>query len=457
MALRKILIANRGEIACRVMESCRGMDIGTVAVFSEADADAKHVEMADDAVAIGPAPAAQSYLNADAILRAAAETGAEAIHPGYGFLAEDPAFADAVETVGLVWIGPRPQTIADMGDKHQARRIAEAAGVPILPGSGPINAEDTATLARTAEAIGYPLLVKAAAGGGGIGMGLVEDPAELAAQVGKTAALAARNFANGTVYLERYITNARHVEVQVFGYGNGAGVHFFNRDCSVQRRFQKIIEEAPAPHIPPKVRDGMYDAAMNLVRSQRYRGAGTVEFIVDRDAETFYFLEMNTRIQVEHPVTEMITGIDLVRSQIELAGGTLEPAAQSEIEMHGAAIECRIYAERPEKNFLPSPGTLSRFQVPDAMDDLRIDTGLRQGDTITPHYDPLIAKVIVRGPDRGAAIDLMVPVLEHVDIAGPSTNLDFLDRVLRDPVFRLSLPTTQYVSAGSYLTIPSNR
>jgi len=447
VALSRILVANRGEIACRILRTCREMGIDTVAVHSEADARALHVEMAGRAVGIGPPPAAESYLDQAALLAAARESGADAVHPGYGFLAESASFAAAVEAAGLAWIGPRPSTIADMGDKERARDIARAAGVPVLAGSARFRAGDTAGLDEASREVGFPLLVKAAAGGGGIGMTLVDSPPTLAPQVERTCALAKRSFGDDSVYLERFVARARHVEVQVFGFGDGEGVHLFDRDCSVQRRYQKIVEEAPAPALPDAVREAMRAAALALVRHQRYRGAGTVEFVYDVERESFHFLEMNTRIQVEHTVTEMITGIDLVRCQIELAGGTLARAALA-VQPRGAALECRVYAERPEKNFLPSPGVLTRFELPATGPALRIDHGLRAGDRITPYYDPLLAKVITHGADRGEAIARMCEALDAVAIEGPSTNLAFLGRLLRDAGFRAGPATVGTLPAA---------
>lgn len=445
MTIKKVLIANRGEIACRVIKSCKALGIATVAVHSEADADAMHVKLADEAHLIGPPQAAKSYLDQAAVLAAARASGADAVHPGYGFLAENPRFAQAVQEAGLIWIGPAPKTIEDMGDKERARDIAKASLVPVLPGSPRFGPGDTAGMADAADAVGYPLLVKAAAGGGGIGMRLVENAEALMAAVGSTQTMAERSFGDGTVYFEYFIPNARHVEVQVFGFGDGHGVHLFERDCSVQRRFQKIIEEAPAAGIIERERRAMRDAAMALVRHERYAGAGTVEFIYDRDTDHFYFLEMNTRIQVEHAVTEMITGVDLVAWQIQLAGGDFTPPAQDEIEANGAAIECRIYAERPEKNFLPSPGEITRFELPAASGNLRIDTGVALGDKITPYYDPMIAKLIAKGEDRLGAIAGMLAALSETKIEGPSTNTAFLAEVMADPVFRDDLPSTHYV------------
>jgi 3-methylcrotonyl-CoA carboxylase alpha subunit len=445
MSIKKILIANRGEIACRIICSCQDLGIATVAVYSEADAAARHVEMADEAIEIGPPPAAKSYLVQNAVLAAARTSSADAVHPGYGFMAENPRFAEAVAAANLIWIGPRAKTIEDMGDKERARDIAKASHVPVLPGSARFAVGELAGLAEAGKAVGYPLLVKAAAGGGGIGMRLVDDAETLEKQVETTQTLAERSFGDGTVYLEFYIPNARHIEVQVFGFGDGNGVHVFDRDCSVQRRFQKIIEEAPATNLPNATRRAMQNAALALVRHERYAGAGTVEFILDRDTGRFYFLEMNTRIQVEHAVSEMITGLDLVRWQIQLAGGDFSPPDQDDIKANGVAVECRIYAERPEKKFFPSPGEITRFDLPTVSEYLRIDTGVRKGDTITPFYDPMIAKLITHGADREGALNAMLTALDQVHIEGPSTNAAYLEQVLNDTDFRVELPSTRYV------------
>ncbi len=443
--IERLLIANRGEIACRIIRTCRAMGIATIAVYSEPDREALHVTRADASYPIGPPPVARSYLDGAAILRAAASGGADAVHPGYGLLAENAGFAHAVEDAGLVWIGPEPATIEAMGDKHEARRLATAAGIPVLPGSGRLEPGEALDHDALGAAIGFPLLVKAAAGGGGIGMRVVAEPAELGAQIETAQRLAARTFGDPSVYLERYVANARHVEVQVFGFGDGRGFHLFDRDCTVQRRFQKVIEEAPAPALAERVRRTMHEAALELLRGQRYRGAGTVEFIYDRDREVFYFLEMNTRIQVEHAVTEMITGVDIVRCQIEAAGGVFRSAAQGDYRASGHAIECRIYAERPEKHFLPSPGRLARLRFPPRSPDLRIDTGVREGDRITPYYDPMIAKLICRGRDREAAIARMRRALAGTEIEGVGTNLEFLGSTLDDPEFRRAEMTTRFV------------
>ncbi len=442
---QRVLIANRGEIACRIMRSCRALGLETVAVYSEADAEALHVHLANAAQAIGPAPAKQSYLVADNILAAAEASGSDAIHPGYGFLAENPGFAQSVLDRGLTWIGPRPANIRDMGDKERARLLAKAAGVPILPGSPRFDPDNLGGLDEAAAEIGFPLLVKASAGGGGIGMRRLDGPAELGAVVAATQTAAARFFGDGTVYLERYLPRPRHVEIQVFGLGEGHAVHVFERECSIQRRYQKIIEESPSPGISPTTRTAMAAAALALARQERYLGAGTVEFVVD-DKENFYFLEMNTRIQVEHPVTEMITGLDLVGLQIRLARGEdLSWLTQARVARDGHAIECRIYAENPAKNFLPSPGTLTTFEPPAEGDGVRVDTGVRGGDQITIHYDPLVAKVVAHGASRDAAADKMLAALADFRVEGVATNISFLARAMAHPAFRAGRTHTGFV------------
>ena len=444
--MQKLLIANRGEIACRIMRSARSLGIATVAVYSEADADARHVAEADEALPIGPPAAKESYLVADKIIAAARESGADAIHPGYGFLAENPAFAQAVEDAGLIWVGPTAESIAAMGDKERARTVARDAGLPIVPGSARLTADGPSGLDEAAQAVGFPLLVKASAGGGGIGMRQVDDPAKLADVVGATQTMAERAFGDGTVYLERLVQRPRHVEIQVFGHGDGRGFHLMERECSVQRRFQKIVEEAPSPAVDSALRARMADAALALVERERYRGAGTVEFILAPDGE-FYFLEMNTRIQVEHPATEMITGLDLVGLQLRLARGEdLSGLAAPAAGPDGHAIECRIYAENPNKNFLPSPGLLERFAPPTEGDGIRLDTGVTEGDRITPFYDPMIAKLVARGSDRSAAIDRMLTALGEFRIEGIVTNIDFLLKVIDHDAFRAGNTHTGFVN-----------
>jgi 3-methylcrotonyl-CoA carboxylase alpha subunit len=434
--VKRVLIANRGEIACRVIAACRGLGLDAVAVYSDADREARHVRLADQSHHIGPSRVDRSYLNVDAVLEAARSAGADAIHPGYGLLSENAAFAEAVNRAGLVWIGPEPATIAAMGDKGRARAIAAEAGVPVLPGSPRFSEAAADEVALHGEATGYPLLVKAAGGGGGIGMRRVDRPEDLAAVVEATQAMAARAFGNPTVYLERYVPRARHIEVQVFGFGDGRAVHLYERECSVQRRFQKVIEEGPSPALDPATRRAMTEAAVSLAANQSYAGAGTVEFIFDDDTGGFYFLEMNTRIQVEHAVTEMITGLDLVGMQLRLArGDDFSGFGQEQVGASGHAIELRVYAENPAKNYLPSPGRLSRARLPSG-EGIRVDTGFDAGDEITPHYDPLIAKLIVRGADRADAIARGRAALGATAIEGPATNLALLRAVLDHPAFK---------------------
>ena len=418
--VNKILIANRGEIARRVAASCRRLGIKSVAVYSEVDAQSAHVADADEAYLIGTARPQDSYLRVDRLLEVAAKCGANAVHPGYGFLSENAGFAEAVGAAGLTWIGPEPASIRDMGDKQRARDIAIAAGVPVVPGSRRFETGDLGGLEKAAEVVGFPLLVKAAGGGGGIGMRRVDQADQLKEVAAATQSMAEKAFGNGAIFLERYIPKARHVEIQVFGFGDGNAIHLLERDCSLQRRFQKVIEESPAPNLPPLVRDSMAAAAIALCRATRYRGAGTVEFIVDAATFDFYFLEMNTRIQVEHPVTEMVTSQDLVAMQVELARGSLVPLDQAAVRATGHAIEARLYAENPAKKFMPSPGRLQRFRPPQG-DGVRVDAGYREGDTITPFYDPMVAKVIAHGATRDAARDKLITALRGFELEGIQT------------------------------------
>jgi 3-methylcrotonyl-CoA carboxylase alpha subunit len=443
--MRTLLVANRGEIACRVIRAARALGLRTVAVYSAADANAQHVALADAAVAIGGPKPADSYLRIPAILQAVSETGADAVHPGYGFLAENPEFARAIESAGLLWVGPDPKSMEDMGDKERARLLAKAAGVPVLPGSARFAVGELGGLEDAANDVGYPLLVKASAGGGGIGMRLVGGEAELRKTVEATRGMAARAFGDGTVFLERYVTHARHVEIQVFGDGQGHAVHCFERECSIQRRFQKLIEESPSPGVSETVRAAMAQAAVALARQERYRSAGTIEFVLDDDTGKFYFLEMNTRIQVEHPVTEMLTGLDLVGMQMRLAMGELPPLRQDSISADGHAIEVRICAENPAKMFLPSPGRITRMVLPPAADGVRVDSGVREGDTVTPYYDSMLAKLIVHAPTRDAAIGSMLAALGRTEIEGIATNIAFLRRVIDHPAFRAGRTLTGFV------------
>jgi len=451
--ISSVLIANRGEIACRIIRACRDLNLRTVAVYSDADAQSMHKEMADVAVHIGAAPAAQSYLDADKVLAAGCTAGADAVHPGYGFLSENTSFARAAAAAGLTWIGPNPDTIDAMGDKARARQIAQDSGVPVLPGSGRLDPGRPSTWQTEAQAVGYPLLVKAVGGGGGIGMKRVDGPTELQATIESAQTLALKAFGQPEVYLERYIVRARHIEIQVFGWGDGTVVHLFERECSVQRRFQKIIEESPAPGLASAMVAQMADAAIALARAQRYSGAGTVEFIVDADTKEFFFLEMNTRIQVEHAVTEMITGWDLVQEQIRVAAGVSTPRTQTDIRRHGAAIECRLYAENPAKNFFPSPGPLTRFSLPPASPELRVDCGVREGDKVTPYYDPMIAKLIAYGADRASALENMEVALRSVHITGLHHNTTFLRAVLAHPQFMAGEVDTSFVERERHVLV----
>jgi len=420
-----ILIANRGEIACRVMETAQAMGVRTVAVYSDADAGAKHVQMADRAVHIGGSAPAESYLRGDVIIQAALEAGAQAIHPGYGFLSENPVFVESVEKAGLVFIGPSASAIRAMGLKDAAKALMVEAGVPVVPGYHGAD-QDDALLAREAEKIGYPVLIKAVAGGGGKGMRLVEEPAAFQAALDSARSEAKTAFGNADVLVEKFVTKPRHIEVQVFGDGKTA-VHLFERDCSLQRRHQKVIEEAPAPGMTGEMRAAMGQAAVRAAEAIGYAGAGTIEFIVDSSdglrPDGFFFMEMNTRLQVEHPVTEAITGVDLVEWQLRVAAGENLPMAQEELRISGHAFEARLYAEDVPKGFLPATGTLSHLAF---TKNSRADSGVRAGDTISPFYDPMIAKVIVHGPNRDVALSRLRAALAGCEVAGTVTNLAFL-------------------------------
>jgi len=441
----KVLIANRGEIARRVIRACHKLGLKTVAIHSEADADLPFVAEADEAVAIGPASPRESYLRTDRILEALKETGADAVHPGYGFFSENADFAEAVMAAGARWIGPAPETIRAMGDKQRARDIAVAAGVPVVPGSARFDEGQTEGIEDAAEKVGYPLLVKASAGGGGIGMKQVDAPEDLRKTVEATQSMAGKAFGDGAIFMERYIACARHVEMQVFGFGDGQGVHFYERDCSLQRRYQKTIEESPAPGLSDQTRAAMQKAALSLVAHVKYAGAGTVEFLVDAATQEFFFLEMNTRIQVEHPVTEMVTGADLVAMQIELAQGTLSAPEQAGIESSGASIECRLYAENPARMFMPSPGPLNRLTFPPEAEALRIDAAYREGNEVTPFYDPMIAKIVVKGTDRADAIARAIEALQATSVEGITTNRDFMIACLRDEEFAAGKVHTAFI------------
>jgi 3-methylcrotonyl-CoA carboxylase alpha subunit len=434
--LSKILIANRGEIACRIIRTARKMGIATVAVYSEADAGALHVEMADEAVPIGSAAASESYLKVDAILDAARRTGADAIHPGYGFLSENPDFVEKVEKAGLIFIGPSAKAIRAMGLKDAAKALMEKANVPVVPGYHG-EAQDLVVLAGKANEIGFPVLIKARAGGGGKGMRKVDIQADFPAALSSARREAKASFGDDRVLVEKYVATPRHIEIQVFGDTHGNVVHLFERDCSAQRRHQKVIEEAPAPDMPEDMRAAMGAAAVAAAKAIGYSGAGTVEFIVDASdglkADKFWFMEMNTRLQVEHPVTELITGLDLVEWQIRVAAGETLPMRQDELSINGHAVEARIYAEDAEKGFLPAVGRLMHLEFPDG--DIRVDAGVRAGDEITPFYDPMIAKVIAHGKTRTEALGKLAGALGRTEIAGTVTNTAFLARLCRDADF----------------------
>jgi 3-methylcrotonyl-CoA carboxylase alpha subunit len=430
----KLLIANRGEIACRIARTCRRLGIRSVAVFSEADRDALHPRLADEAVAIGPAPAAESYLRIDRLIDAARRTGADAVHPGYGFLAESPAFAAAVREAGLLFVGPSAEAMERLGAKDSAKALAEAAGVPTVPGYRGADQSDARLLAEALR-IGFPLLIKATAGGGGKGMRRVDRPEDFVEALAACRREAAAAFGDDRVLLERLIERPRHLEVQVMADRAGGIVHLFERDCTLQRRHQKIVEEAPAAALEPALRRALGEAAVRLAAEAGYEGAGTVEFLVAPDG-AFFFIEANTRLQVEHPVTEAITGQDLVEWQIRIAEGRPVPLAQEAVFARGHAIEARLYAEDPARGFLPSTGRLERLLLPEGLLGVRVDTGIAEGDLVTPFYDPMIAKIVVHGPDRGAALALLERALDATAVAGPATNLAFLRRVIREPDFR---------------------
>jgi 3-methylcrotonyl-CoA carboxylase alpha subunit len=422
-----LLIANRGEIACRVIRTARRLGVRTIAVYSEADRDALHTRLADEAVLVGPAAARESYLDIGRILDAARETRARAIHPGYGFLSENAAFARACREAGLVFVGPPEDAILRMGSKSEARRLMAAAGVPVLPGYDEDD-QSEARLGREARRLGFPLLIKPTAGGGGKGMRIVRSAADFAEALAGARREAAKSFGDDRVLLERFVERGRHVEIQVFADSQGSAVHLFERDCSLQRRHQKVIEEAPAPGIDKSTREAMGAAAVAAARAVAYEGAGTVEFLFD--GRDFYFLEMNTRLQVEHPVTEMITGLDLVEWQLRVAGGERLPLAQADIHRNGHAVEARLYAEDPERGFLPSTGHLHRLRFPAALQDVRVDTGVCEGDDVTVHYDPMIAKVIAWAHDRTGALELLRTALEQVEIEGVRCNARYLWEIL---------------------------
>ena len=437
---KKVLIANRGEIALRVVQACRELGVQTVAVYSTADRESLHVVYADEEVCIGPPPSTQSYLNISSLVAAAEITGADAVHPGYGFLSENAHFAEVLRECNLAWIGPPPETIRLMGDKAQARETARRAGVPILPGSrDPLESVEEAV--KLAAAVGYPVILKAAAGGGGRGMRIVERADQIEAQFVAAREEAAKAFGDGSVYLEKYLTAPRHVELQVFGDRHGNVIHLGERECSIQRRHQKLIEESPSPALTPELRERMGDAAVRLCREVGYENAGTIEFLLDEDG-SFYFMEMNTRIQVEHPVTEMVTGVDLVKLQLRVAAG--EPlGVPSGLKERGHAIECRINAEDPE-TFRPSPGKLTTFHVPGGP-GVRVDTHGYEDYVVPPHYDSLVAKVITHGSDREEARMRMLRALDFFVVEGIRTSIPLHKDILQDPEFRAGRLSTRFL------------
>jgi len=454
----KILIANRGEIACRVIKTARRLGVKCVAVYSEADAGARHVTLADEAYCIGPAAAKDSYLRGDKILETARQCGAQAIHPGYGFLSENADFAEACVASGLVFIGPPPAAIRAMGSKSAAKDIMGRAGVPLVPGYHG-NAQDAQLLQHEADKIGYPVLIKASAGGGGKGMRIVDQAADFTAALASCQRESKASFGDARVLLEKYLTRPRHIEIQVFADTRGEAVYLFERDCSVQRRHQKVLEEAPAPGMSQARRNSMGEAAVAAAKAIGYVGAGTVEFIAEpgegKSAGTFYFMEMNTRLQVEHPVTEMITGLDLVEWQLRVAAGEALPRSQDELAIKGHALEARIYAEDPAKDFLPSTGRITHLSAPAESQHVRIDTGVRTGDAITPFYDPMIAKLIVWDADRPAALARMRAALEQFQVVGVTTNTEFLARLVGCEAFAAADLDTGLIERNRAVLMPA--
>ncbi len=441
--IQTVLIANRGEIAVRVIRTCRSLGLRTVAVYSDADRDMPHVRLADESVHIGPPEAGQSYLDVERILQACRSSGADAVHPGYGFLSENAGFARALDEAGIVFIGPRPDTIERMGDKIRARQIMEASGVPVVPGYHD-GAQDEAALVKEAERIGYPVMIKASAGGGGRGMRVVQNAGDFGAALESARREAQNAFGDDRVFLEKFVTAPRHIEIQVFGDSHGNIVHLFERECSIQRRHQKVIEESPSPALDEASREAMAKAAVEAARAVDYLGAGTVEFIYSDESRSFYFLEMNTRLQVEHPVTELVTGTDLVAEQIRAAAGLPLSFTQADLSQSGHAIEARLYAEDPAKNFLPSTGRVHVFD-PAAGEGVRVDGGVESGDEISIYYDPMAAKIIAHGANRAEAIDRLLRALRETVFFGPANNLTFLQEVLAHRDFRAGKFTTGFL------------
>jgi acetyl-CoA carboxylase biotin carboxylase subunit len=444
--LSSVLIANRGEIARRIIRACRVLDVRSVAVYSEADANWPYVTEADEALAIGPAPARQSYLDIGRILDAAREARVDAIHPGYGFLSENWRFARACEEAGFLFVGPAWSVIRDMGDKVAARRLMSSAGLPVVPGSeGTVDSLDAAR--ASAARVGYPVILKAAAGGGGIGMVLVRDEAALAAAFASAQRRAQSAFGAGALFVERFLESPRHIEVQVFGDRHGPLVHLHERECSIQRRHQKLVEESPAPELPRPLKERLTAAAVSGARAVGYTNAGTMEFLVEGDE--FYFLEMNTRLQVEHPVTEEVTGLDLVQAQLRVTAGEPLGWLQRDIPQQGSSLECRIYAEDPDKRFLPSPGRVTRLALPEGP-GVRLECGIAQGVDVSVHYDPLLAKLVTSAPTREEAISRMERALDGFVVEGVKTVIPFHRRVMRHAAFRAGSVHTQMVERGAF-------
>jgi len=439
---RTLLIANRGEIACRVIRTARAMGLRTVAVYSEADRDAMHVAMADEAVLLGPARARDSYLNIERVIEVARKSGAEAVHPGYGFLSESAEFAQACLEAGLVFVGPTAEMIRAMGSKSGSKMLMEKAGVPLVPGYHG-EAQDDATLAKAADGIGFPILVKASAGGGGRGMRIVRSAAELAAAIVSAKREAKAAFGDDLMLIEKFVENPRHIEVQIIGDSHGNLLSLFERECTLQRRHQKVIEEAPSPTLNAKQREAVCAVARKAAAAVNYVGAGTIEFV--SDGKDVFFIEMNTRLQVEHPVTELITGIDLVEWQLRVAFGEKLPLAQDEIKLNGHAIEARVYAENPHKNFMPSVGKIRTWHTPEQSNGLRVDAGYREGDAVSPHYDAMLAKVIAWAPTRDAAIERLNRGLEDTDVRGIVTNISFLSALVTHPDVRANAIDTGFI------------
>ncbi|MGE9295815.1 MAG: biotin carboxylase N-terminal domain-containing protein, partial [Puniceicoccales bacterium] len=445
--LKKVLIANRGEIACRVIRSCQKLNIPTVAIFSEADRHTPHVQMADEAFCIGPAPVSESYLNGAKILEICIDHGVDAVHPGYGLLSENLNFAQACEDNGIIFIGPTPGQIEQFGLKHTARELAEASAVPMLTGTGLLATADEAL--ERAESVGYPVILKSVAGGGGIGMRVCDEPGTLRAAFEQVEHLSIANFGQAGIYLEKFVSRARHIEVQIFGNGKGGVVTLGERDCSSQRRNQKVIEETPAPNISDNLREGLAESARRLASSIQYRSAGTVEFLVNAETEEFYFLEVNTRLQVEHGVTEEVTGVDLVEWMLLLSAGEDPTAGAESMPISGHSIQVRVYAEDPRKDYQPSSGVLTEVVFPEGV---RCDTWIERGTEVTPNYDPLLAKIIVKGDSRREAIALMQDALSKTELHGIETNLEYLSRIVADPTFGLGKMTTAFLKTFTYAT-----